>query len=402
MRSTQGLRASIAAVWLAGGCQCLQPVAEFEDAGSTLEDGGASNAGDGGSPSDAGTLSDAGAADSGRASFQDGGPSLSDGGPNPSDGGCDGGGCAGCGQFWQLPCSTTAPCTSGGCVDTQAGVPECIPPGFNSSTPGWVCMGATLVSCGDAGSPCCESQTCGDPGACCAGFTCVANGASCDGNDVNTPTCTLTQFGVCSNGSCGASPSGCGGLEEQCCGGENSEYCTTPGTTCIPTISGPSQVSRCELCGGIGQPCCDGNLCDNGGCCDGRFDLCVAQGDECATGTCSAGSCGGCGGLGQPACASGNLVSVFYCTAPFVIPDPGNSSAPTCIACGGVGLPCCETTIGFAGGSESVVYCGPPYACVESQCVHCGDMGEPCCQGEFCEGSLTCTINCPPGFPRCG
>ena len=77
-------------------------------------------------------------------------------------------------------------------------------------------------------------------------------------------------------------------------------------------------------CGGPGQPCCAGSVCENSGCCgtvDGESNRCVVFGSYCFPGSggaiCAGSPCppnpGPCGGSGQPCCANGGIP---FCTAP--------------------------------------------------------------------------------------
>jgi len=142
-------------------------------------------------------------------------------------------------------------------------------------------------------------------------------------------------------------------------------------------------TNNCLACGGPGQPCCDGNNCDGGGCCDHNTDTCVGEGNNCSNnqGTCSAGSCqgGSCGALGQECCNNG-----VSCTADFT-----DCTNDTCSPCGGLGQRCCDGVGGR--------YCGSPYACENNTCKTCGGLGELCCPGDVCDGSFTCN----PDTSRC-
>lgn len=140
---------------------------------------------------------------------------------------------------------------------------------------------------------------------------------------------------VCGGGSCG----GCGGLNQPCCNGDQlGVTCGVPGTRCSFHNGGP----RCVACGDANQPCCEGGRCHAGGCClpfqMGGQDLCVAPGANCfGNSDCSlsgSGSCGGCGGIGEVCCGGGGFGR--YCTA--------NAACVNqrCVACGGVGQPCCS------------------------------------------------------------
>src|SRR5262249_51039758 len=133
-----------------------------------------------------------------------------------------------------------------------------------------------------------------------------------------------------------------------CCkgGGGAGDFCTAAGTACRPSDD------KCEPCGKKDAPCCDGNRCDDGGCCDGARQKCVAAGGACFDNSiCVAGGCAGgpCGGIGRPSCAG-----TIGCPAPWAAPGPDG----ICAACGGADEPCCPGVNGRV--------CAPPYACSAS------------------------------------
>jgi hypothetical protein len=156
----------------------------------------------------------------------------------------------------------------------------------------------------------------------------------------------------------------------KCCAGNNgaADYCTASGLACVGG-------DTCTACGTPGLPCCPGNSCGNGGCCDhGNAALptgvCMAPAAACSggQGACTDGGCMGglCGKPGQPACGSN-----VDCTAPLTIKSSGS-----CASCGGQGEPCCSGVGGAA--------CEAPYACAGGTCQLCGGNGQPCCQGSQC------------------
>jgi hypothetical protein len=126
--------------------------------------------------------------------------------------------------------------------------------------------------------------------------------------------------------------------------------------------AGPNRT--CVSCGSGGEPCCDGNWCDDGGCCDNSFNVptCVAAaiGDAAAGtcsqghGTCSNGGCQGgtCGEIGQPCCGDG-----VGCTAPYAFCNGNN----LCVACGGQNQRCCPAIRGND-------WCGEPFNCNGATC----------------------------------
>ena len=150
------------------------------------------------------------------------------------------------------------------------------------------------------------------------------------------------------------------------------DFCTTAGLAC--------DGSTCRPCGDPGSVCCEGNLCNGGGCCDGNTNRCVASGASCSSGqgTCSAGGCqaGACGKLGQACCGGG-----VECTAPYSRCGGNN----VCLPCGGQGQRCCPSNA--ANGD----YCGAPYVCDRNNtCSTCGAQGQPCCPGNTCSAGRTC------------
>jgi hypothetical protein len=140
----------------------------------------------------------------------------------------------------------------------------------------------------------------------------------------------------------------------------------------------PPEESR--PCGAPGQPCCDGLMCQGGGCC--VRCQCVAPGASCGLvpGTCSAGSCGTCGGIGQACCPADR------CTAANAMCQEGR-----CQACGLLGQWCCFSSI-----------CTEPDTACAVGCQKCGEPGGPCCPGETCHGDGCCFENrCVPSGGPC-
>ncbi|MDD9942647.1 MAG: hypothetical protein OXU20_16520, partial [Myxococcales bacterium] len=130
-------------------------------------------------------------------------------------------------------------------------------------------------------------------------------------------------------------------------------------------------------CGGPGQVCCTGDVCNDDGCCVGN--QCVEAGESCgdAAGTCSAGSCADCGGE-QQACCDGNCQAGLSCRA-------SESEGGQCAACGTAGQACCAAR-----------------SCDEGACVGLG-LGTATCQTECgAPGQACCDVDLGIGGPGFG
>lgn len=191
------------------------------------------------------------------------------------------------------------------------------------------------ASCGMPNQSCCPGNSCAGGGCCMPrppsiGLFCTRPGDTCEGGT-----------GICGGGSCGH----CGGIGQPCCNGQ----CTAPGSKCIVSPDG----SRCVTCGGLGEPCCSGV--------PGYPDRCIAVGLGCSL----AGKCQPCGKEGQTCCDGANA-----CPAEMVC----NPSQITCERCGALGQFCC-------GGQ-----CANGSACdqANNRCAPCGLLGELCCPGSVC------------------
>jgi hypothetical protein len=251
-------------------------------------------------------------------------------------------------------CRNSACCAAGVCVATGA-----------SAGSNLVCSDGTVTACGTPSAACCANNDCG--GGCCSGNVCTGSGGTC------------VVGGTCALGSCG----GCGGAAKPCChgdanGGASNDFCTQADTACDPASS------ACKPCGGPGQICCEGNFCDNGGCCDHTTLTaaggCIADGASLGDGSqCVAnhGSAGACGGPNQPVC--GGKVG---CTAPLTRMANG-----VCVPCGVAGQPCCP--------AAKRPYCAVPFACNANTgiCAVCGGNAQPCCVGAECPNSTQHTCN---------
>jgi hypothetical protein len=151
-------------------------------------------------------------------------------------------------------------------------------------------------------------------------------------------------------------------------------------------------------CGGPLQECCDGNVCENGGCC--VLGECRANGMACndgpgqggLAGVCTSGSCinagMSCGGMGQACCAGGTCTANrVYC---------GLATPKTCVTCGGMGQPCCGT--GGGGSCAAGLDCQGDRFPLAGSCKPCGTLGLPCCGNgptvlQSCNAGLTCQFD---------
>lgn len=275
-----------------------------------------------------------------------------------------------CGQPGEPCCAGANACTGGGCCNAGT----CAARGA-SPTIGSVCLDGTLVACGGGGGPnnqpCCQSSQCSNR--CCVDGLCIRQGSTCGG----TPS-----LGTCGGGSsCGT----CGGDGQPCCTGapggvgEAANFCTTSGEACDPA------TGKCATCGGNNHPCCDGVWCGGNGCCDQTAKKCVPNTATCGggQGTCTNGACqgGACGGMGEP-CCGGNV----GCTAPFSACQAG-----VCVGCGGTGEPCCP------GNNTGGFWCSSGDTCdkASGNCLACGGTGQPCCAGAGCRIGACAAGKCP-------
>jgi len=287
---------------------------------------------------------------------------TNDANPNPPDADL-----SACGFPGQACCPGDV-CNGGGCCDSAT----CVASGSDLND-GSLCLAGSSASCGGDGEACCANFGCDSVGACCVAGTCVANGQDCGGG---YGTCTDSECQSFGNFDCGAAGSDC------CDGtpngnGDANDFCTQSGLVCTGTF-----MDQCETCGGAGQPCCEGGVCDAGGCCDHdpSNPVCVASGGSCpgGDGVCLDGGCQGgtCGKIGQAECTTAG------CTGAFTELDNN-----VCVPCGGLDQECCD--------SESHKYCGAPYVCFgdfnDRTCVECGAIGQACCQGDLC-ASGTCSF----------
>ena len=146
-----------------------------------------------------------------------------------------------------------------------------------------------------------------------------------------------------------------------------------------PMDSAGGDVSSGGNCGGSGQPCCRGKVCNGGGCCivpnSGSGGFCVGATESCKkgndgfAGTCNNGSCGTpaapCGALTQMCCDPGGGVQA-KCTANGTTCDNGK-----CAGCGRPGEPGCN---GGPPGDDSY-RCAVGAVLRNGMCVAAGDAG---------------------------
>jgi hypothetical protein len=277
-----------------------------------------------------------------------------------------------CGERGAACCTTGPECQGGGCCDRSGPDPRCVPAGApQPNNSGTICAGGVFEVCGSNADPCCPGGVCFT--GCCVGGICGANGTPCQSGY----TCDATS------GDCTAAfPSTCGGSGEACCTGSNPStnpqaFCVASGLACNPSSG------TCETCGSKGDLCCEGNLCDSGGCCDhsGGSPTCVADGDQCAAGIgrCNNGGCGVACGRPQQFCCG----MAVGCSAAFTTCETG-----TCVTCGGPGQKCCK--------DGAAPWCTSGFVCSAGSCIACGASGQQCCDGDRCD--LTSGLSCLGGY----
>ena len=199
---------------------------------------------------------------------------------------------------------------------------EIIPQGGRCNLANFACANNLCVACGGAGQPCCDLA-----------LSRVNTQLSLPNLQAQPPVCMerrqtvqLTTPRSCLAPSNPTNPQRCQNLAPG------------PNVQRIACSTGSSLLANggaCLPCGGVGQPCCEGETCDS------RRLLCT----------------------GPPAAGG------------------------VCVACGEVGQPCCDCLLGCGsqlGRScvEGEVTCG-----ANSQCQRCGHLNEPCCD---CNGGVSC------------
>jgi hypothetical protein len=214
----------------------------------------------------------------------------------------------------------------------------------------------------------------------------------------------------------------CGGPRQPCCRGNVCQ----DGLGC----AGSGALRICNPCGDPGGACCTrGAPCKGEGCCFST--VCLPPGTPCAfeapgvsvnLGRCAAGACDGCGGPGQPCCPpllrfqpACTLPDTVCTPAPMMEPAPITvfTSPGLCSRCGVPGGPCCPRNRCADGGccvranpgengtcvaQESA--CGAGSLCRGGACGACGAAGFGCC-GQSCTApDTTCRVTTVVG-PTC-
>jgi hypothetical protein len=126
--------------------------------------------------------------------------------------------------------------------------------------------------------------------------------------------------------------------------------CTATGSACVVVDGGTS----CEVCGAIGQPCCNNVTCNS------TAAVCTG-----AAGTGRV--CEGCGGVGEQCCA-GNL-----CTASGSVCGNAVMGVRSCATCGGPGQPCC---VGQNDAGNNIRVCDSGRACVGGGVGTCPNVAD--------------------------
>jgi hypothetical protein len=178
---------------------------------------------------------------------------------------------------------------------------------------------------------------------------------------------------------------------------------TAGGALCIDAVK-LAPVTWCSFdsagcapeCGGSGEPCCAGSVCDPGfacdssvcksaatcgsGACDGAEHCGNCPADcPCGSGTvCQVSACVACGGSAQPCCAGSGCNAELLCAAGVCV-EPATT-------CGSGGCDAGEN----CGTCPGDCPCASGSVCQGSSCVACGATGQPCCSGHACNASLGC------------
>lgn len=268
-----------------------------------------------------------------------------------------------------------------------AGCKATVEPTGDAGTPD---TGMGSQQCGQqAGSPCCGSACnlgleCGRNNRCCvqAGSGgCVASRDCCSGLTCDNGTCVAPSGGGCSTSDtcrtgyrCDPTTHACKPATDTSCGGNGQDCCT--GRVCDRTLTCSSISNTCVGCGGENQPCCAQPDRSGGGRCN-EDRTCTTP--PCPVLTCQSNVCrkeNDCGDEGTPCCTTGTqCYGVTEC-------DSGTCRRPT--SRGGAGQPC------LAGNR-----CDAGYLCntAMNKCEispACDNDGESCCAGDLCAGGLTC------------
>lgn len=279
-----------------------------------------------------------------------------------------------------------------------------------------VCLGGT-TRCGDA---CADTKT--DPancGACantcaagelCSGgkcaLACLGGTTLCQGVCVNTQTDSTNCGGcgtacatgqICVGGACGIQ---CAGGTSKCAGTAGADGGATA-EVCVNTKNDPNH------CGACNQPCAEGESCASGTCssqCSGGTTSC---GGTCVNTQTDSANCGACNtacpaGQGCVAgqcsliCGGGTTKCGNACVNTQV--DPAN-----CGACGTVcstGQVCSASTctLQCSGGTTK---CGNVCVNTQTDPAHCGGCSKPCASGASCSSGV-CQAQCGSGTTLCG
>lgn len=178
----------------------------------------------------------------------------------------------------------------------------------------------TTGSCGASGQPCCDNNTCDDPGKL-PGLTCQAgkcnpcgelNSQCCPGNQCETTHRLSSSPPIGTGVSCQAGTcSECGNANQICCPASLG-IGPCPGTQVFNDrglgASGQCVSNRCTACGHAGESCCPNNV--NGPICTGSL--------ACNQGVCGSAS----GGGGGMSCPTGTLsCGNSPCIDPFATPS---------------------------------------------------------------------------------
>jgi hypothetical protein len=217
--------------------------------------------------------------------------------------------------------------------------------------------------CNNTEKPCAQNLTCEDK---VCHTACGALGQACCVDACNAGL-------ACQGGSCQPPVVGeCGGLDQPCC---------TTGTTCDQTNL-KCNGSNCVACGGEGQPCCDnpqcsaGSLtCDGGGICRTcpyAGATCGGDGSKVCMGTGGGEQCQVCGGLGNPCCSSSVVEpcpNQLYCC--------NGTAADGCTSCSGLPCTCkvcCVRCVNWQPGNYQKIP-ALPGQCDSAGIAHCSNAG---------------------------
>ena len=171
-----------------------------------------------------------------------------------------------------------------------------------------ICISGTCVTCGNAGTPCCEGNICNELSLNLRFVT-----AACNENGLCEESCGARGLPCCTEESEDASfydyerggvvDDGCGGRSRSQCSAGVCTGCGNPGEPCCTLLGGCFAISSecdeatgtcsAQTCGSLGLPCCD----------DRPFECesFTREGLRCISGMCKA-SDSSCGFAGGPCC----------------------------------------------------------------------------------------------------